>query len=80
MWSTHALFGHGDFADHPTPAGDSGNSAHLLGDHTGHTLWGESIPLCHVCHAELLPHEFGEGCCDDKDACCWRALSGRCCW
>jgi hypothetical protein len=85
MWRTHSLFGHSEFADHHPAVHTELNDAlpervRLLGDHLGHSLWGDATHLCNVCHCELQPHEFAAGCCDDKDACCWRALSGRCCW
>ncbi len=34
--------------------------------------------LCGMCHAELEPGEFADGCCQDKAACCGRVFSQRC--
>ncbi|AFL86967.1 hypothetical protein Terro_0628 [Terriglobus roseus DSM 18391] len=85
MWRASSLFGHTNTPEHHAmmhsqthqPAEEQSG---MLGDHDGRGLWGERTLLCHVCHAELLPHEAKDGCCEDKDACCWRALSERCCW
>jgi hypothetical protein len=85
MWRASSLFGHTNTPEHhaamhiqtPEPADEQSG---MLGDHIGHGLWGEATALCQVCHAELLAHEAASGCCEDKDACCWRALSERCCW
>ncbi len=78
MWRTASLFGHDSIPTHH--AAIHNPTAPHTGDHDGHGLWGDTTHLCHICHAELQTHEFAAGCCDDKDACCWRALSERCCW
>ncbi len=85
MWRAQALFGQGNSPEHhPALHGDTHESlaerAGLIGQHVGHTMWGEAVVLCQVCHGELQPHEVGNGCCEDKDSCAWRALSERCCW
>jgi hypothetical protein len=85
MWRAESLFGHSEIPDHHSALhADTHESLphriQVIGDQLGHTFWGETAVLCHVCHAELQRHEYALGCCDDKDACCWRALSERCCW
>lgn len=85
MWRANSLFGQSHHADHhpalhsETHEGILSKVSHI-GDHITHTLWGDAVVVCHVCHAELQPHEYASGCCEDKDSCAWRALSERCCW
>ena len=85
MWRSDSLFGQSQTPNHHAALHVDTHQAlaeriRILGDHLGQTVWGDPVVLCHVCHAELQSHEFATGCCDDKDACCWRSLSERCCW
>ena len=85
MWRANSLFGHSDVSDHHAVLIAETHASltdrmHDLGQHVGHTLWGDTVVLCRVCHAELQAHEHAAGCCADTDACCWRSLSERCCW
>lgn len=85
MWRVHSLFGQSGSPDHhPSLHTDTHDALpdriRMIGNHVGHTFWGEATVLCRVCHAELQAHEFHDGCCVDKDSCAWRALSERCCW
>jgi hypothetical protein len=85
MWRVSSLFGHTTYPDHHAAMHTETHESltermHHLGDHMGQSIWGSPAVLCHVCHAELQPHEFAKGCCDDTDACGWRSLSERCCW
>jgi hypothetical protein len=83
MWRAGSLFGHTHIPDHHAVIHAqiheaAEEHAPVLGHHDGHSLWGERTILCHICHAELQPHEETAGCCEDRDICCWRSLSERC--
>ena len=85
MWRANSLFGQSELPNHHAAIltethASLAERVQVIGEHVGHTLWGEPVMLCHVCHAELQAHEFAGGCCADTDSCAWRSLSERCCW
>jgi hypothetical protein len=85
MWRANSLFGQSPEPNHHAAMHSDTHDSFServkhIGEHITHTMWGEAVVRCHACHAELQPHEFADGCCEDRDSCAWRALSERCCW
>ena len=57
---------------------DAGHKITDVGHKMHDAVLHKHVALCSVCHVELRPEEFADGCCADKNACSCRAFSARC--
>lgn len=57
---------------------DAGHKITDVGHKMHDAVLHKHVSLCSVCHVELRPEEFADGCCADKNACSCRAFSARC--